>query len=454
MMMNPEKAAILVVEDEAIARKNLVHILKKEGYEVIAAEGGEKALGLIRSREFDLIITDLKMEKTDGLTVLSHAKSLYPHTEVIMITGYATVDTAVSAMSQGAFYYISKPYKIGEVKKITEEALAKRRLYLENQDLRASLKELEKKSAIIGQSRSMKVVLDTIAQIAPSDINVMVMGESGTGKELVAKAFHEISPRAKNPFIAFNCGSLTEELMANELFGHEKDAYTGANRQKKGLIETADTGTLFLDEVGDMPLSMQVKLLRVIQEKEVLRVGGTHPVRVDVRFIAATHRDLREEVENGHFRQDLYYRLNVITIKLPPLVERNGDILLLALHFLKVKNQEMRKQIKDIDKEAKSLLMQYSWPGNVRELENIIERAVALENTETITVESLPDYIRNISIETYRHSPSSIPTMVEQEKKYILWVLEKTSWNKTRAAKIMDIDRVSLWRKMKRYGLE
>ncbi len=453
-MTGTDKDSILVVEDETIARKNLEHILKKAGYDVTSAEGGDKAINLIKSREFDLIITDLKMEKTDGMAVLSQAKSLQPHTEVILITGYATVDTAVEAMTKGAYYYISKPYKIDEVKKIAEEALIKRRLYLENQSLKASLKDLKKKSPIIGQSKAMKSVLDTIAQIAPSDINVMVMGESGTGKELVAKAIHELSPRADKRFVAFNCGSFTEELMANELFGHEKDAYTGATKQKQGLIEAASGGTVFLDEVGDMPLSMQVKLLRVIQEKEVLRVGGVDPVKVDVRFIAATHRDLHEEVENGHFRQDLYYRLNVITIQLPPLVERNEDILLLAHHFLNIKSMEMNKKINDIEKEAKSLLMQYPWPGNVRELENAMERAVALENGDVITVESLPDYIRNISIETYRHNTSTVPTLIEQEKRYILWVLDKTNWNKTQAAKIMDIDRVSLWRKMKRYDLD
>ncbi len=453
-MAPKDRETILIVEDEEIARRNLEHILKKEGYEVVPAKSGTEALSLLKSRDFDLVITDLKMEKVDGMTVLGRSRELQPHAEVVMITGYATVDTAVDAMKAGAYHYIAKPYKLEEVKKVSREALLKRRLFLENRDLKASLKEMRRQSPIIGRSAAMKSVLDTVAQIAPSDINVMVMGESGTGKELVARAIHDLSPRSEGRFVAFNCGSFTEELMANELFGHEKDAYTGANRRKPGLIETADHGTVFLDEVGDMPLSMQVKLLRVIQEKEIMRVGGTAPVPVDVRFVAATHRDLSRDIEKGLFRQDLFYRLNVITIQLPPLADRDGDVPLLALHFLAQKSREMNKEIKEIDREAADLLSSYSWPGNVRELENVIERAVALENGNTLTVDDLPDYLGNASIETYRRKSSEIPTLVEQEKRYIRWVLDKTDWNKTQAAKIMDIDRVSLWRKMKRFGLE
>ncbi len=448
--MKNSKELVLIVEDEDVARKNLEHILKKEGYEVISANSGIKALSLLESHTFDLVITDLKMEKVDGMKVLGRTREIHPYTEVIMVTGYATVDTAVEAMKRGAYYYIAKPYKIDEVRKITEEALIKRRLCLENIELKESLKQAQQVPFIIGRSDAMKPVVDTIVQIAPSDINVMILGESGTGKELVAKAIHDMSSRSEKKFVAFNCGSFTEELMANELFGHEKDAFTGATKEKPGLIEAADQGTIFLDEVGDMPFTMQVKLLRVIQEKEVLRVGGVNPVPVDVRFIAATHRDLKDDVEKGHFRQDLFYRLNVIAIYLPPLTDREGDILLLAYHFLAQKSRDMNKNIKEIDREASELLSNYSWPGNVRELENIIERAVALENGHLIKADDLPDYIRNISIETYRyHHSSSIPTLMEQEKRYIQWILEKTDGNKTQAAKIMGIDRVSLWRKLK-----
>ncbi len=452
--MNQPKETVLLVEDEDMARKNMEHILKKEGYDVIAVNNGAKALELLKSKAFDLVITDLKMEKVDGMEVLRSSRRLQPYTEVVMITGYATVDNAVKAMKEGAYYYIAKPYKIEEIRKVAHEALFKRRLQLENLELKDSLKKARQVPYIAGKSDAIKSVLETVQQIASSDINVVVLGESGTGKELVAKAIHHLSPRSEKRFMAFNCGSFTEELMANELFGHEKGAFTGADKKKAGLLDVANGGTVFLDEIGDMPLSMQVKLLRVIQEKEFLRVGGVDPVPVDVRFIAATHRDLKEDVEEGHFRQDLYYRLNVISLHLPSLADRDGDIPLLSHHFLAQKGQAMRKEIRDIDREAMDLLCQYSWPGNVRELENVIERAVALENGPVIGVDDLPDYLRNLSIETYRHSPSAVPTLEEQEIRYIKWVLKKCEGNKTRAAKMMGIDRVSLWRKLKRLGIE
>jgi DNA-binding NtrC family response regulator len=453
-MAEQAKAKILVVEDEEIARKNLEHILKKEGYDVVSVDNGKKALEHLRSTNFDLVITDLKMEKVDGMEVLMKSRSLQPYTEVVMITGYATVDSAVKAMKKGAYYYIAKPYKIEEVRKIAREALVKRSLKLENLELKALLKKAKPVPYIVGKSETIQEVLETVKQISPSDTNVLLLGESGTGKELVAKAIHYLSPRSEKRFVAFNCGSFTEELMANELFGHEKGAFTGATTNKEGLLQVADGGMVFLDEIGDMPLTMQVKLLRVIQEKEFLQVGGVDPIPVDARFIAATHRDLKEDVEAGTFRQDLYYRLNVITIHLPPLADRAGDVPLLAYHFLAQKSQSMGKNIQDIDPEAMDLLSQYSWPGNVRELENVVERAVALQNGPTIQAEDLPESIRNLSIETYRHSPADIPTLEEQEIHYIKWVLEKTGGNKTRAAKVMGIDRVSLWRKLKRYGIE
>lgn len=451
--MEEKKSVILVVEDEDIARKNLEHILVKTGYDVVSVNNGNKAIDLLQSQNFDLVITDLKMEKVDGMQVLHKTKELQPYTEVIMITGYATIETSVQAMHNGAYYYIAKPYKIEEVRHITKQALLKRRLRIENIELRETLKKQRKISDIVGQSAVMMDIQKTIHQIAPSDINVLILGESGTGKELVARSIHRLSPRSEKEFIAFNCGSFTEELMANELFGHEKDAFTGATKAKAGLIKVADGGTVFLDEIGDMPLSMQVKLLRVIQEKEVLPVGGEVPVPVDVRFIAATHRDLKEDVGKGNFRQDLFYRLNVITIKLPSLTERHGDTPLLAHHFLSLKSKAMNKNVQNIKKEAMQLLCQYGWPGNIRELENVIERAVALANGPEITVGDLPDYIGNLSIETYRRENSEIPTLEVQEKNYIKWVLDKCEGNKTRAAKIMGIDRVSLWRKIKRFDI-
>jgi len=449
-----EKETILIVEDEDVARKNLEHILDKMGYRVKSVNSGSRAVELLESLHFDLVLTDLKMKDVDGMAVLRKTKELQPYTEVIMITGYATVDTSVQAMLDGAYYYIAKPFKIDELRKIAEEALLKRRLRLENLQLREILKKKQEVPFIVGKSKAMTKVQQTVLQIAPSDINVLITGESGTGKELIARAIHNLSPRSENRFVAFNCGSFTEELMANELFGHEKDAFTGATKAKAGLIKVADRGTVFLDEIGDMPLSMQVKLLRVIQEREVLPVGGENPVPVDIRFIAATHRDLKEDVEKGHFRQDLYYRLNVITIHAPPLTDRDGDIPLLAHHFLEKKSQAMGKKIHNIDRECMDLLCQYSWPGNVRELENVIERAVALENGTCISPDDLPENFHTLSIEIYRRRSSEIPTLEEQEKKYIQWVLEKCEGNKTKAAKIMGIDRVSLWRKVKRYGID
>ncbi len=452
--MGFEKETILIVEDEDIARKNLEHILDKMGYRVKSVNSGNRAVELLESVHFDLVLTALKMKDVDGMEVLRKTKELQPYTEVIMITGYATVDTSVQAMLDGAYYYIAKPFKIDELRKIAAEALLKRRLRLENLQLREILKKKQEVPFIVGKSTAMTKVQKTVLQIAPSDINVLITGESGTGKELIARAIHNLSPRSENRFVAFNCGSFTEELMANELFGHEKDAFTGATKAKSGLIKVADGGTVFLDEIGDMPLSMQVKLLRVIQEREVLPVGGENPVPVDIRFIAATHRDLKEDVAKGHFRQDLYYRLNVITIHAPPLTDRNGDIPLLVHHFLAQKSQAMGKEIHNIDRECMDLLCQYSWPGNVRELENVIERAVALENGTCIRPDDLPENFHNLSIEIYRRASSEIPTLEEQEKKYIQWVLEKCEGNKTKAAKIMGIDRVSLWRKVKRYGME
>lgn len=445
---------ILVVEDEDISRKNLVHVLTKEGYDVVAAESGLKALDLLAGQNFDLVITDFKMEKVDGMQVLARSRELQPFTEVIMITGYATVDLAVKAMKNGAYFYLAKPFKIAEVRGIVKEALLKRRLQVENVELKNELKKHGQGPFLIAGSKTMLSVMDTVKQIAPSDSNVLILGESGTGKELVAKAVHALSLRSAKKFVAFNCGAFTEELMANELFGHEKGAFTGADREKSGLIEIADGGTIFLDEIGDMPLTMQVKLLRAIQEKEILRVGGIRPVAVDIRFIAATHRDLQKDIEQGLFRKDLYYRLNVISLNLPPLVEREGDIPLLAQHFLKEKSRLAGKNFHGIDTKAMSLLCRYHWPGNVRELENVIERAVALGNGQRIGETDLPEHIATLSLaETYRQPNVAIPSLEEQEKRYILWVLEKCNGNKTRAAQIMGIDRVSLWRKIKRYKL-
>ena len=329
--MKPGK--ILLADDEQIARENLEYILKKEGYEIVAVESGARALEELAKKEFDLVITDLRMPQVDGMQVLERTKELQPDTEVLVITGYATVNTAVEAMQKGAYHYVAKPYQNEEVRILVRKALEKRDLQLRVQELQREVAAQKGFPELIGKNAKMVALKETIAQIAPTDCNVLILGETGTGKELVAKAIHHLSQRSQNRFMAINCGAFSEELLANELFGHEKEAFTGAGAMKKGLMEVASGGTFFLDEVGDMPLSMQAKLLRVIQEKTLIRVGGVNEIAVDVRILAATNKDLIREVERGAFRQDLYYRLNVMSLVVPALVERRDDIPLLCHAF-------------------------------------------------------------------------------------------------------------------------
>ncbi len=447
-------AKILIVDDERIALKNLEHVMKKEGYEVVGTQSGPNALKLLEAQQFDVVLTDLRMEKVDGIQILKRCRDLYPDTEVIMITGYATLQSAVETMKHGAFYYIAKPFKLDEVRKVVGEAVEKVRLKRENRELREQIEKYQGKVKIITQDTNMQRLLDTAKQIAPTDCNVLISGESGTGKELFARYIHFNSKRADGPFFAINCGAFTEELLSNELFGHEKGAFTGATMMKKGLIEMASGGTLFLDEITEMPPSMQVKLLRVIQEREVLRLGATEPVKVDVRIIAATNRDIHDAIKSGHFRQDLYFRLNVVSLYIPPLSERRDDIPLLSYYFLKKYAALMKKDVIEISHDVIALLMNYDFPGNVRELENIIERGVALANGNTIEVAHLPEDLKELSIKTFRKKEGKIPSLEEQEMTYIQWVLTEVGGNKSLASQILGIDRVSLWRKLKRYGLE
>ncbi len=449
-----EKAKILVIDDERIALRNLEHVMKKEGYDVTATQSGPNALKLLEEQKFDVVLTDLRMEKVDGMQILKRTRELYPDTEVVMITGFATLNSAVETMKYGAFYYIAKPFKLDEVRKVVLEAVHKVHLKTENRHLREQLESYQGKIKIITQDASMQKLLETARQIAPTDCNVLISGESGTGKELFARYIHFTSKRMNGPFFAINCGAFTEELLTNELFGHEKGAFTGANNMKKGLIEMASGGTLFMDEVTEMPQSMQVKLLRVIQEKEVIRVGGTDALKVDVRFVAATNRDIHDAMKNGGFRQDLYFRLNVVFLRIPPLAERKDDIPLLSYYFLKKYALLMKKDVKEISEEVMALLMNYDFPGNVRELENIMERGVALTNGTSIETGHLPEDLRELSIKTFRKKEGKIPSLDEQEESYIKWVLNEVGGNKTLAAQILGIDRVSLWRKLKKYGLE
>jgi len=449
-----QNAKILIVDDEKIALKNLEHVMKKEGYTVVATQSGQNALKLLEEQSFEVVLTDLRMEKVDGMQILKRCHELYPDTEVIMITGFATLETAVETMKQGAFYYISKPFKLDEVRKVVKEAIEKVRLKNENRQLREQIENYQGKVKIVTQDAKLEKLLDTARQIAPTDCNVLLSGESGTGKELFARYVHFNSSRAEGPFFAINCGAFTEELLSNELFGHEKGAFTGAATMKKGLIEMASGGTLFLDEITEMPQSMQVKLLRVIQEKEVLRLGSTEPLKIDVRFIAATNRDIQTAIKAGNFRQDLYFRLNVVLLHMPPLSERKEDIPLLSYYFLKKYSALMKKNVTEISPDVIALLMNYDFPGNVRELENIIERGVALSTGSSIEVIHLPEDLRELSIKTFRRKEGKIPSLEDQEMSYINWVLAEAGGNKTLAAQILGIDRVSLWRKLKKYGLD
>jgi DNA-binding NtrC family response regulator len=447
------RGSILIVEDELIARENLDHVLTKEGYETAAVDSGLNAFKELERAEFDLVMTDLRMQQVDGLQVLERTKELYPDTEVIVITGFATVSTAVEAMQKGAYHYLPKPYQIDEVRILVRKALEKRWLRLEVTDLKRQVQSQKSVPFLVGKSPKIEVLKKTLEQIAPTDATVLILGETGTGKELVAKAIHHLSPRVEKRFLAINCGAFSEELLANELFGHEKEAFTGARGVKKGLLEAASGGTVFLDEIGDMPLSMQVKLLRVLQEKKLIRVGGTTEIPVDLRVLAATNKDLKGAVDRGAFRQDLYYRINVVTLQVPTLAERTDDIPLLCQHFLQKFAETQGKKIDQIAPEVMELLLEYEFPGNIRELENIMERAVTLCAGGVIEMEHLPLDFQLPHFQVQRHQRKEFHTLEDNEKEYIAWVVKQVNGNKTKAAEILGIDRVSLWRKLKRYEL-
>ncbi len=450
----PNQGKLLIVDDEKVALKNLEHVMKKEGYEVTATQSGAHALAFLEKQPFDVVLTDLRMEKVDGMQILRKCREACPDTEVVLITGYATLESAVEAMKHGAFYYIAKPFRLDEVRKVVAEAVEKIHLKRENRSLREQVESFQGKVKIITQDIKVQRLLEMARQVAPTGCNILITGESGTGKELFARYLHAHGERSEGPFLAVNCGAFNEELLSNELFGHIKGAFTGAGTDKKGLLEAATGGTLFLDEITEMSPAMQVKLLRVIQEREVLPLGGTVPVKVDVRFIAATNRDVQDMVRQGGFRQDLYFRLNVVNLHIPPLSQRKEDVPLLAYHFLRKYAALMKKDVTEIAPDALELLKVYEFPGNIRELENIIERGVAISTGAVIEVAHLPEDLRDLSIRTFRKKDGRIPSLEEQEKDYIRWVLEEAGGNQTQAAQILGIDRVSLWRKLKRYELE
>jgi DNA-binding NtrC family response regulator len=389
------------------------------------------------------------------LDVLRHIRELTPEIPVIMITGHATLDSAVEAMKAGAYHYIAKPFRLDEAREVVRSALELRRIKRENSQLKERIEDLSTRASIITQDLGMQRLLETARQIAATDTSVVIHGESGTGKELLARFIHQHSLRSDGPFVAFNCGALHEEIAASELFGHEKGAFTGANATKIGLFEAAQGGTLFLDEVAEMPLLMQVKLLRVLQERELMRVGSTQPIDIDVRVIAASNRDLKAAVDEGQMRNDLYFRLNVVTLTLPALRERRDDIPLLAYYFLRKFSTIMERDIQEISTEAMQRLADYDYPGNVRELSNFIERGVALTHEKTLDIEHLPQNLGSLSVRVFKPEMAATPTTLkEQETEHILHALKMADGNRTQAAKILGIDRVSLWRKLKKLGIE
>ncbi|WP_413882395.1 sigma-54-dependent transcriptional regulator [Desulfobacula sp.] len=447
-----KRVTVMVVDDEGIALKALTRILESEGYEVEAVSTGKKALKQINSRRFDLILTDLFIDEISGMDVLAAVKNRDPETAVIILTGHGSIDSAIEATKKDAFHYLQKPIRPDEVRHVVKRAV-------ENLELIARIKELETRTSpeiesIIGNSPKIVAIKKLIRRIQDSESNVLITGESGTGKELVARAIHEFSPKKQGKFLAFNCASFTEDLLANELFGHEKDAFTGATKSRAGLFESANGGTVFLDEVGDMPMTMQVKLLRVIQEREVIRVGGTSPIPIDVRIIAATNQNLKDQYLKGYFRQDLFFRLNVIYIHVPNLNERAEDIPLLASHFLRFYAKRIGKKITGFTDEVIGLLSSYEYPGNIRELENIIEHAVSMTHGETITTENLPKDLMEYDLFLFHNQPNGFKTLEELEKEYIRWILDRVENKKTEASKILGIDRASLYRKLKRYEFD
>ncbi len=438
---------IFIAEDEEITLKHLMYALRNEGYTVSGARDGLEAWRTIENEHFDVVITDIKMPGLDGLGLLEGIKDKWVDTDVIVITGFGSIDSAVEAMKKGAYDYITKPFNLDELLLKVRNINEKKNLERENRALKISLGIDRDLPVFIARSGKMKRVINVIESIAESDCNVLITGESGAGKGLVAKLIHYTGTRASRPFLAVNCAIFTEDLLASEVFGHERGAFTGAVAAKKGLLEIADRGTLFLDEIAEMAPSLQAKLLKVIEDREFFRVGGTRPVKVDVRFIAATNQDINGLVAEGKFRRDLYYRLNVMDIYIPPLRERREDIIPLSRYFLEKHSKKAKKNVKGFMRETMEILKSYSYPGNVRELENIIERAVILEQTPLVRPENLPVTMQMFQIETI--DPGRLKTVDELNREYALKVLEHVEGNKTRAAKILGISRTSLWRILK-----
>jgi DNA-binding NtrC family response regulator len=437
---------ILVVDDEEVVRDSLRSWFEEEGYEVQTAASGKEALARLAEERWDLFILDIKMPGMDGLELQRHIKDAFPQAVIIIMTAYASVDTAVQAMKEGAHDYVTKPFDPDDLDRVVKNALAKRDLQHENERLKANIDEMWHFDEIVGLSRQIQEVLVMVRTVAAADSTVLIRGESGTGKELVARAIHAHSPRRYMPIVIVNCGALPEGVLESELFGHERGAFTGAQYRRKGKFELADGGTIFLDEIGDISPKTQMDLLRVLEEKAVYRVGGNQRIAVDFRVVAATNRDLEAMVADRLFREDLYYRLNVFTIRIPSLRERKEDIPLLAEHFLNRFCRQMNKKMKSFSPAAMRLMTQHDWPGNVRELQNAVERAVVISKGDAIQPEDLP-------LSGEADMAANARTLADAERRHIEAVLTETAWNISHAARILDIDRVTLYNKIRRFAL-
>ncbi len=443
-----KKTSIMIVDDEEIIRESFLHWFEKFGHSVEAAASALEALEKLEKFPFEVLFVDIKMPGMNGIELLGKVKEEYPETIVVIITAYGSIETAVKAMKMGATDYLLKPFKPEQLSLVLEKIAHQRRLISEYEYVKGRLDEITRFDNIIGQSPPMQKVFDLIPEVAQSDSSVLLVGETGTGKELVAKAIHAKSNRSHLPFIAINCGAIPDTLLESELFGHQKGAFTGATHPRKGFIEVVSGGTLFLDEIGEISPKMQIDLLRVLEEKKITRIGDRQPVDVDFRLISATRRDLEKEAAEGVFREDFFYRINVITIHIPPLRKRKGDIPLLVQHFLQKYSHETIKRVDHVSRDTMELLRSYDWPGNVRELENAIERAVVLSKSRTLGKEDFA---------FLRTAPSPIPkprSLREMEKIHVQQILEDCDWNITKASKILDINRVTLHKMIKRLNLK
>jgi DNA-binding NtrC family response regulator len=446
--------SVLVVDDDVNMLAMLEKFLRRAGYSVQTTSDSVNALAMVEENQYDIIITDIQMPRATGMDLLKRVRDLGRDSMVVMITAFGSVDSAVNAMKAGAYDYISKPFNIDEILALLERATQQRRLEREVELLRQEVEKKYSFANIIGKSKAMQDIFDLIQRISHARSNVLITGKSGTGKELIAKAIHYNSDRKAMPLVTVNCSAIPESLLESELFGHEKGAFTGAVTSRRGLFETANGGTLFLDEIGDMPLGSQAKLLRVVETGEVRPVGSDDVKKVDVRIIAATHRDLKELIKHDQFREDLFYRLNVISILVPDLRERPEDIPILIDHFVKKYGEQFGKPSIRFSKEAINCLMRYPWPGNVRELENVIERTVALSSVDVIDCRDLPDHLFQMkSTDMIEELASESMPLSEIEKRYIMKILQRTNWHQSKAAQILGIDRKTLYRKIKEYNL-